>query len=265
MDRAQTKPLLLIAGASPQDVGVLNKILGLDYDINVADDLQKLLRLGALPESPGLILLGDISPAEDATEVCSKLKADSSTRHIPVIIFKEPTPEDIENRGFELGAADYITKPFKPSVVRARVRTQLELQRYREMFGNSAQPSADVQDPYRLLVENAHDGIAIIHDFIVKYANPAFSKITGLSQEELIAAHLKKFMSEEEFVKNTTHYSSRISGINLPRIYRSKIVHADGYTIDVELNVCVVPYGKSLAALVFVRDIREEQAWKYLK
>ena len=85
----------------------------------------------------------------------------------------------------------------------------------------------------------------------------------GFSETELIGAHLKKFMSEEEFVKNTTRYSDRIKGLNLPRIYKSEVIHSDGYRIDVELNVCVIPYGRSLAALVFVRDIREEEAWKY--
>lgn len=276
MDRAQTKPLLLIADANPQDVDVLKKMLAPDYDINVAVDLKETIRLAALPEAPELILLGNIAPAADVNQACSRLKADPATRDIPVILLAEPTSNDSEARGFELGAADVITKPLKKSVVRARVRTHLELQRYRQHFenrpekavshqDNKTRKAGDVEDPYRLLVENARDGIAIIHDFIVKYANPAFSKITGLSPEELIGAHLKKFMSEEEFIKNTTHYSHRISGINLPRIYRSKIIHADGYTIDVELNVCVVPYGQSLAALVFVRDIREEKAWQYLK
>jgi len=202
-------------------------------------------------------------------------KADKTTKDIPIILLSEPTTEDTEAEGFELGAADYLTKPFKRSVVRARVRTHLELKRYRDDFENKAkkrvsnldediQEDRDIEDTYRLLVENARDGIAIIHDFIVRYANPAFSKITGLSQKELIGAHLKKFISEEEFIKNTTRYSERISGINLPRIYTSKIIHSDGYPIDVELNVCVVPYGSSLAALVFMRDIREEEAWKYL-
>jgi PAS domain S-box-containing protein len=85
----------------------------------------------------------------------------------------------------------------------------------------------------------------------------------GFSEQELIGAHLKKFISEEEFVKNTTRYSDRIAGLNLPRIYKSQVTHSDGSTVDVELNVCVVPYGRSLAALVFVRDVREEEAWKY--
>jgi PAS domain S-box-containing protein len=87
----------------------------------------------------------------------------------------------------------------------------------------------------------------------------------GVSQKELIGAHLRKFISEEEFVKNTTRYSNRIKGLNLPRVYKSQVIHSDGSAIDVELNVSVVPYGRSLAALVFVRDIREEEAWIYCR
>jgi len=275
MDRSPSKPLLLIADANPENVNVLKTILTPDYDINVAADAEETILLASSPDPPGLILLDDMMPAADLAKVCKTLKSDKSTRDIPIILLSEPTTEDTEAEGFELGAADYLTKPFKRSVVRARVRTHLELKRYRDDFENKAkkrvsnldediQEDRDIENTYRLLVENARDGIAIIHDFIVRYANPAFSKITGLSQKELIGAHLKKFISEEEFIKNTTRYSERISGINLPRIYTSKIIHSDGYPIDVELNVCVVPYGSSLAALVFMRDIREEEAWKYL-
>jgi PAS domain S-box-containing protein len=276
MDRSQSKPLLLIADANPGNVSVLKTILTPDYDITVAVDGEETIRLASSPPPPDLILLSDMRPAADGTGVCKKLKSHRPTRDIPVILLAEPTPEDTEARGFELGAADYITAPFKRSVVRARIRTHLDLKRYRDHledkvkkpFGELDEETQDrrnVEDTYRMLVEHARDGIAIIHDFIVKYANPAFCKITGLSEKELIGAHLKKFISEEEFIKNTTRYSERISGINLPRIYKSKIIHSDGFTIDVELNVCVVPYGKSLAALVFVRDIREEEAWRYLK
>jgi PAS domain S-box-containing protein len=275
MDRSQSKQLLLIADANPENVNVLKTILTPDYDISVAADAEETIRLASSPNIPGLILLSNMMATADAYEVCRKLKAGDTTRDIPIIFLTEPTTGDTEAEGFELGAADYLTTPFKRSVVRARIRTHLELKRYRDNFENKVkkrvsnldediQENRDIEDTYRLLVENARDGIAIIHDFIVKYANPAFSKMTGLSEKELIGAHLKKFISEEEFIKNTTRYSERISGINLPRIYKSKIIHSDGYTIDVELNVCVVPYGSSLAALVFVRDIREEEAWKYL-
>ncbi len=274
MDRSQSKQSLLIADANPDNVNVLKTMLAPDYDIKVAADEEEAIRLASSSDTPGLILLNNMMPAADRYEVCRKLKADKTTKDIPIILLSEPTTEDTEAKGFELGAADYITKPFKKSVVNARVRTQLELKRYRDNLENRVkkrvnelhdeiQERRDVEDTYRALVEHARDGITVIHDFKVRYANPAFCKMIGLSEKELIGAHLKKFISEEEYIKNTTRYSDRIAGLNLPRIYKSKVIHSDGSTIDVELNVCVVPYGRSLAALVFIRDIREEEAWKY--
>jgi PAS domain S-box-containing protein len=274
MDRSQSKQILLIADASPENVNVLKTMLAPDYKIKVAADGEETLRLASAPDTPGLILLNIMLPSADMYEVCRKLKADKTTKDIPIILLSEPTTEDTQAKGFALGAADFITIPFKRSVVTARIRTHLELKRYRDNLDNRVKKRVnalheeikerrDVEDTYRALVEHARDGIAIIHDFKVRYANPAFSKMVGLSEKELFGAHLKKFISEEEFIKNTKRYSDRIAGLNLPRIYKSQIIHSDGSTIDVELNVCVVPYGRSLAALVIVRDIREEEAWKY--
>ena len=274
MDRPQSKQLLLIADADPENISVLQTMLSPDYDIKVAADGEEAIRLALSPDSPGLILLNNMLPAADKYEVCRKLKADKTTKDIPIILLAELTTEDTEAKGFELGAADCITKPFKRSVVSARIRTHLELKRCRDNLENSEkkqeselheeiQDRRDVEDTYRALVEHARDGIAIIQDFKVRYANPAFCKMIGFSEKDLIGAHIKKFISEEEFVKNTKRYSDRIAGLNLPRIYKSQVIHSDGSTIVVELNVCVVPYGRSLAALVIVRDIREEEAWKY--
>jgi PAS domain S-box-containing protein len=274
MDRSQSKQVLLIADSNPENVNVLKTMLIPDYDIKVAAGREEAIRLASSPDTPELILLNTMMPTTDMYEVLKKLKADKTTKDIPIILLSEPTTEDTQAKGFELGAADYITKPFKKSVVSARIRTHLELTRYRENLENRVkkrvsdlhaeiQERRDIDDTYRALVEHAKDGIVIIQDFKVRFTNPAFCRMIGFSEEELIGAHLKKFISEEEFIKNTTRYSDRIKGLNLPRIYKSQVIHSDGSTIDVELNVSVVPYGRSLAALVFVRDIREEQAWKY--
>ncbi|CAB1056552.1 hypothetical protein D1BOALGB6SA_1289 [Olavius sp. associated proteobacterium Delta 1] len=274
MDRPQSKQILIIADANPENINVLKSMLAPDYDIKVAADGKETIRLALSADTPGLILLSAMMPTADLDEVFRKLKGDKTTKNIPIILLSEPTTEDTAATGFELGAADYITKPFKRSVVSARIRTHLELKRYRDHLENRVikrvselheeiQERRDVEDIYRALVEHARDGIAIIYDFKVRYANPAFCKMIGFSEKELIGAHLKKFISEEEFIRNTKRYSNRLAGINLPRIYKSQVIHADGSTIDVELNVCVVPYGRSLAAFVFVRDIREEEAWKY--
>jgi PAS domain S-box-containing protein len=274
MDRSQSKQLLLIADANPENVNVLKTMLAADFDIKVAADGEEMIRLAASADTPALILLNAMIPPPDVAEVFRKLKSGETTWDIPIILLSEPTPEDTEARGFELGAADYITKPFKRSVVTARIRTHLELKRYRDNFEKrlkkrvggiheEIQERRDIADAYHALVEHAMDGIVIIHDYKVRFANSAFCNLIGFSEKELKGAHLKKFISEEEFIKNTTRYSSRIAGLNLPRIYKSQVIHSDGTTIDVELNVSVVPYGRTLAALVFVRDIREEEAWKY--
>jgi PAS domain S-box-containing protein len=274
MDRLQSKQILLIADANPENVDVLKAILSPDFDIRVATDAQETIELASSPDTPALILLNIMMPSVDMYAVCRQLKAGNLTQNSPILLLSEPTEEDTEAKGFESGAADYITKPFKPSVVKARIQTHLELKRIREIFENriknrvsqldeEIQQRRDIEDTYRSLVKHARDGIVIIHDFSVKFANPAFCKMIGISQKELIGAHLKKFISEEEFVKNTKRYSERIAGLNLPRIYKSQIMHSDGSTIDVELNVSVIPYGRSLAALVFVRDTREEEAWLY--
>ena len=275
MERLQSDQLLLIVDANQENISVLKAMLTPEYDIKVAANAADAIRIASNPNSPVLILLNTMMPHADMVEVFRKLKTEQTTRDIPIILLAETTTEDTEAKGFELGAADYITKPFKQSVVRTRIRTHVELKRYRNNLQNMVkqqvsdlqqeiQERRDIEDNYRSLVEHARDGIAIIHDFKVKFANPAFCKMVGLPEKELIGAHLKKFISEDEFIKNTTRYSHRIAGINLPRIYKSQIIHSDGSIIDVELNVSVVPYGRSLAALVFVRDIREEDAWKYL-
>lgn len=274
MDRSQPKQLLLIADADQENIGVLKTMLAPDFDIKVATDGEETIRLASSADPPGLILLNTMMPGADVSQVCKTLKAGNTTKDIPIILLSEPTPEDTEARGFELGAADYITAPFKRSVVNARIQTHLELKRYRDNFEKKVkkrlstlheeiQERRDIEDTYRALVEHAVDGILIIHDYKVRFANPAFRKMIGFSEKELIGAHLRKFISEEEFIKNTTRYSNRIAGLNLPRIYKSQVIHSNGSVIDVELNVSVVPYGRSLAALVFVRDVREEEAWKY--
>jgi PAS domain S-box-containing protein len=274
MRPSQSKQLLLIADADPENVNVLKSMLAADFDIKVAADGEEIIRLAASTDTPELILLNSMIPTADVSEVFSKLKEEKTTRDIPILLLSEPTPEDTEAWGFELGAADFIAKPFKKSVVNARIRTHLELKRYRDNFEKKVkkrvselheeiQERRDLADTYHALVEHAMDGILIIHDYKVRFANPAFCKLIGFSEKELIGAHLKKFISEEEFIKNTTRYSNRMAGLNVPRIYKSQVIRSDGSTIDVELNVSVVPYGRTLAALVFIRDIREEEAWKY--
>lgn len=81
---------------------------------------------------PDLILLDILIPGMDGYEVCRRLKADEALRHIPVIFLTALDDAADEARGLALGAVDYISKPVHPHLVRARVRTHLELKRHRD-------------------------------------------------------------------------------------------------------------------------------------
>jgi diguanylate cyclase (GGDEF)-like protein len=71
-------------------------------------------------------------PEKDGYQVCHELKQGDKTRDIPVIFVTANNQEEDESRGFEAGVVDYITKPVRASIVKARVRTQLELKRYQD-------------------------------------------------------------------------------------------------------------------------------------
>ena len=80
------------------------------------------------PEKPDLILLDVMMPGMDGYEVCRRLKDIPATRDIPIIFLTAKTEEVDEEKGFDVGAVDYIHKPFSAPIVLARVRTQLALQ-----------------------------------------------------------------------------------------------------------------------------------------
>jgi phosphoserine phosphatase RsbU/P len=131
---APEKKTLLLVDDSPANIQAANAILKDDYKIRVATNGAKALELTGTKPTPDLILLDVMMPEMDGYEVCAKLQASPETREIPVIFLTSLTGEEDETRGFELGAVDYIHKPFLPAVVKARVRTHLMLREAREQL-----------------------------------------------------------------------------------------------------------------------------------
>ena len=105
-----------------------------EYKIKVATGGVQGLELAVQKPQPDLILLDIMMPGIDGYEVCRRLKADDRTRHIPVIFLSALDKESDELQGLDAGAVDFITKPFKLEVVRARINTQLELLRMRQQL-----------------------------------------------------------------------------------------------------------------------------------
>jgi CheY-like chemotaxis protein len=127
--QAASKPYILVVDDSPANIDVLKTALRQDYTIRVATNGELALRIVASDHKPDLLLLDVMLPGISGYEVLAALRADPSTRHIPVIFATGLAEAGDEVKGLELGAADYITKPFNVAVVRARVCTQLALRK----------------------------------------------------------------------------------------------------------------------------------------
>ncbi|MBV6341068.1 response regulator [Candidatus Magnetobacterium casense] len=124
----QKRPKILIIDDEKINIDILLNMLKEDYKLVIAKDGQQaMMRLDLHDGNPDLILLDIVMPGMDGFEVCRRLKANSSTRGIPVIFLTSMTGIDDETKGFEAGAVDFITKPFNPAVVKARVKTHLAL------------------------------------------------------------------------------------------------------------------------------------------
>ncbi len=124
---------ILIVDDTMQNIQVLGTILKQEgYQINVAQNgVQALAMARKVP--PDLILLDIMMPELDGFEACQQLKKEPAHQDIPVIFLTAKAELNHVIQGFELGAVDYITKPFNPMELLARVRTQLDLKHSRDL------------------------------------------------------------------------------------------------------------------------------------
>src|SRR3954468_22403332 len=128
------KKTVLVVDDAPANIQVVNSILKDSYKIRIATNGTKALELVNVAPAPDLILLDIMMPGIDGYEVCTRLKNDPGTKDIPVIFLTGQTETADETKGFEVGAVDYIHKPFSPAVVQARVHTHLTLRGVRQQL-----------------------------------------------------------------------------------------------------------------------------------
>lgn len=124
---ADDRRKVLVVDDTPENIRILIEVLKDEYSVVAAKDGERALQMAQQLPPPDIILLDVMMPNMDGFEVCERLKADPATSGIPVIFVTALTEDVSEQRGFNVGAVDYITKPFSPPTVRARVRTHLQL------------------------------------------------------------------------------------------------------------------------------------------
>jgi putative two-component system response regulator len=114
---------ILIVDDAPEMIEILGNILK-EYKLKVAINGKRALKI-ALSENPPDLILLDIMPDIDGYEVCKIIKNDEKTKNIQVIFTTALSDNDEIIKGLNLGASDFIHKPFQPDLVRARVKNYL--------------------------------------------------------------------------------------------------------------------------------------------
>ncbi len=154
------KATILIIDDSPSNLALMGRLLH-QYKVKVANNGVKGLHIARSDAPPDLILLDIMMPEMDGYEVCQQLKTDPRTHDIPVIFLTAKAQLEDEQQGFELGAADYITKPISPSIMLARVKSHLALK-------SAADFLRDKNDFLEKEVNRRVEQIMAIHDVTIQ-------------------------------------------------------------------------------------------------
>ncbi|MDR1509317.1 MAG: diguanylate cyclase [Synergistaceae bacterium] len=117
---------ILVVDDEQANLNAIENILTLEYEIVTAHSGEEALRR-VTHINPDIILVDTVMPCMDGFKTLTRLKEIREIQNIPIIIITEKNNEDDEERGFLLGAVDYISKPFKKAIIRARIRTHLRI------------------------------------------------------------------------------------------------------------------------------------------
>lgn len=150
MTAPSERPTVLLVDDETTNLKLLREILRSDYELLFARNCAEMFTLAA--QQPDLILLDVMMPDMDGYTGCFQLKANETTRDIPVIFVTAKMETEDEVRGLESGAVDYITKPVQPPVVRARVKTHVALRRAKDLI---ARQNQEILDQNRALKQAA--------------------------------------------------------------------------------------------------------------
>lgn len=133
-----SRKLVIIDDSAPMHALIRARLIGEELEIHSASDGRSGLEMVRALQ-PDLVLLDVDMPDLNGFDVCRQLKSDTVTLHIPVVFLTGASTGEDKIRGLELGAVDYITKPFDPAELRARVRSALRLKYLMDLLARKAQ------------------------------------------------------------------------------------------------------------------------------
>ncbi len=186
-----SKPVVLIVDDQAANIQALGNLLREDYHVLEASNGPRALELAKGEKVPDLILMDILMPDMDGYQVCRRLKADERTCSIPVIFVTATDQDRDEELCFRLGAVDYITKPFNPLIVRARVRNQMDLKLRTDMLELAALER-------RILLDNIQTQVwYLTGEYTYGAVNKAHADFVGAKAEDLAFRNMYDIFPED--------------------------------------------------------------------
>lgn len=274
MNRLDPAAKIVVVDDESANLTLLRAILeSYNYKVHTAADGSSALQM--IPAiAPDLILLDIGLPDMDGIEVCTWLKADSQTKHIPVIFISGMDDVNKKVEAFEVGGVDYIIKPFHQAEVMARISTHLTLQRLQQ---NLAQQNQQLQaenirrlrvqeslresrERYRLLAEHSTDMITRQNpDGLYLYVSPACQTLLGYNVEEMIGQLGADFIHHDDLRTIENRYGSiREWPSSLTVTYRARRKDKTYLWLETTYKVVRHPSGRVVDEIIGVsRDVTE--------
>jgi putative two-component system response regulator len=217
----------------PENLAVLGGLLrDAGYQVRAANSGQTALRYAAQEPRPAVILLDVMMPGMDGYAVLERLRADPATHDTPVILLTALADVADEQYGLAQGAADYITKPYQPPIVLARVKTQLELRRAHDCLkDHNAFLETEIA---RRMAENEH----IQAVSILALANLAETRDPETGNHILRTQSYVRLLAER--LRQHPRFAAFLSGRNIELLTRSAPLHDIG-KVGIPDNILLKP------------------------
>ena len=247
-------PCLLIVDDDIAAIAVLHRALLHMGDIHFAKTGEDALLL-ARRLLPDVILLDAKMPGLDGFDVCRSLKAEAAFRHVPIVFVTRYSDPQYEMRALDLGAADFISKPYTAAVVQARVRNLLDLKRRTDEDMQAVRDQARQIGDARVaeIVGAASDAIVTFdgEENVVLF-NAAACRMFGVRPEDAIGASVRALLGKDLSIED--------SGSGGPA--RATMTHVGGERFPVEMSVSRISKGAERLTTVMLRDTRERERFE---
>jgi PAS domain S-box-containing protein len=237
----------------------VRRLLEHEHDVVAVGDGRHALE-EVRARRPDLLLSDVMMPVMDGLELLREVRADPTLRTLPVLLLSARAGEEARVGGLEVGADDYLTKPFSARELTARVRTQLHLADLREKAREATEASERL---YRQLIEGAQDGIVVVdREGAATLANTAAQRMFDYDERSFVGRSVTELLSPElrdEHRRDLEEFASSGGGALAGRFVELRGRRRSGEVFPMDVAVSAVDLPGGLSIMYAVRDTSERR------